>query len=220
MHLREMQVLTGRGPRVPLIHLNLTHHPDLELLAGQHRKQALHKLIESTETMNEDDFPWIINCYDLTNMPAHIQIDLTANINTISKEQSTAEIFRDMFAVVGDLAQEDQGVLGPDNQGNPPSVDGYLRVSKYGAKSKIQTAFASKLTVCAQSRVRASLPKYVAVMATPTRQELVKFCNADAGMEISNINMAYEMSLLACYQVSNLNFLSSRVQTNLALVLD
>ncbi len=69
-------------------------------------------------------------------------------------------------------------------------------------KTKVHAAFAAKLAVCPSPKLRSSLVEYRAVMATPIRAERLRFCNPGAGMEIFPLNMAYEMSLSACYKVS------------------
>ena len=174
----------------------------MELLAGQHRKAALAKLIDENDALSVDqDFFWIVNVYDLTAMPLSIRVDLTANLATTQKEQSTGELFRDLCAIIPELAANDVDVVAP-RLGRIPTVDEYLRAAGYGEKTKVHAAFAVKLAVCSSPKVRSSLDKYRAVLATPMRGPLQRFCNSGADMEIFTLNMAYEMSLSACYEVS------------------
>jgi len=49
--------------------------------------------------------------YDLTAMPLSIRVDLTANLTTTQKEQSTGEVFRDKCAVVPELAANDVNIV-------------------------------------------------------------------------------------------------------------
>lgn len=156
----------------------------MELLAGQHRKAALAKLIDENDGLSiNQDFWWIANVYDVTAMPLSIRVDLTANLATTQKEQSTGEVFRDLCAIVPGLAANDIDVVVP-RLGRIPTVEEYLRAAGYGEKTKVHAAFAAKLAVCFSPKVRSSLDKYRAVMATPMRVELQRFCNSGAGMEI------------------------------------
>jgi len=56
--------------------------------------------------------------------------------------------------------------------GRTPTVEEYLRAAGYGEDTKVHAAFAAKLAVCSSPKVRSSLDKYPAVMATPMRAEL------------------------------------------------
>ena len=54
--------------------------PELEILAGQHRKHALKQCLEELGQPLQEHFWWVCNVYDLTLMPANIRLELTANI--------------------------------------------------------------------------------------------------------------------------------------------
>lgn len=174
----------------------------MELLAGQHRKAALAELIDENNDLSiEQNFWWVMNGYDLTAMPLSIRVDLTANLATTQKEQSTGEVFRDLCAIAPEFAASDVDVVAP-RIGHSPTVEEHLRAAGYGEKIKVHAAFAAKLAVCSSPKVRSGLDKYRAVMATPMRVEFQRFCNSGAGREIFTLNMAYEISLSACYEVS------------------
>lgn len=176
--------------------------PPIELLDGQHRKAALAELVDENNDLSVDqDFWWVVNVYDLTAMPLSVPVDLTANLATTQKEQSTGEVFRDLCSIAPELAASDVDVVAP-RIGHSPTVEEYLRAAGYGEKTKVLTAFAAKLAVCSSPKTRSSLDEYRAIMATPMRVELQRFCNSGAGMEIFTLDMAYEMSLSACHEVS------------------
>lgn len=63
---------------------------ELEILAGQHRKQALKQCLEELGQPLQGHFYWICNVYDLTVMPANIRLELTANIVGPKKPHSSA----------------------------------------------------------------------------------------------------------------------------------
>ena len=115
--------------------VNWRGYNKLELLAGQHRKEALRKMIAETNgrTM-ETDFWWVVNVYDL-NMLASIRIDLTGNIAQLLKKQLTGEVFRDMCAVAPELAATDTTVFQPRFH-RQPTVDEFLRSSAWGDKRR------------------------------------------------------------------------------------
>lgn len=72
---------------------------ELELLAGQHRKQTLEQcIIEKTISM-DNEYSWICKIYDITDMPADIRVELTANVVAAQKPQSSGEICHDMHHI-------------------------------------------------------------------------------------------------------------------------
>jgi len=75
----------------------------MELLAGQHREEALRLFIQETDRSLKTDFIWIINIYDIDHMPHQLRIDMISNAINPRKPQSAAEIYRDMRAILEDL---------------------------------------------------------------------------------------------------------------------
>lgn len=80
---------------------------ELELLGGQHRKAALEQSILEKSGSMAEDFHWICNVNDLDQMPVAIRLELTANLISPKKAQSSAEIFRDMHTIALELAAAD-----------------------------------------------------------------------------------------------------------------
>ena len=150
-------------------------------------------------------------------MPRNLVIDLSGNAGSTQMIQSSAEIFRDMAAVVPYLAANDTTVI-RQRLNRPPTPDEYLRASASGDKRKIEQAFKDNLTICASPKLQRSLDKYRVVLTTPMREELERFCNPGCGMELFTLSMAYEMAASSCYKVSSPS--QSRVKTDYSLVLD
>lgn len=191
--------------------------PKLELLAGQHRQTALHKYIDETGGVVDNDFNWVVNVYNLTTIPRNLLIDLSGNAGSTQMPQTSAETFRDMAAVVPYLAANDKIVIQP-RLGRQPTADEYLRASANGDKAKIERAFRENLSICAAPKVHKSLDKYRVVLTTPMRAELERFCNSGVGMEIFTLGMAYEMASSCCYQVSSRSQERSKTDCSLVLV--
>lgn len=104
-----------------------------------------------------------------------------------------------MYAIALEMARNDTIILRP-SLGRRPTIDEFLRAERYTQKSLLTTAYMESLAVCAAQK--ASLDKYRATHLTLLRDEMAKFCNIGAGVDIFTIRMAYEMTLLTCYEVS------------------
>lgn len=181
---------------------------ELELLAGQHRRQALEDTILENGQSKDEHFWWICNVYDLTTIPAPIGMEITANIISPKKAQSTAEIFRDMWALAPHLAVTDTDIVRP-RLNRAPTVKEYLEASHKGDKKKVETTFANILSICAA--VTNSPDKYRIVLASPMSEEIAHFCNTNVGMEMFTLNMVYEMTMLACFEVAFSSFLTDSI---------
>lgn len=83
----------------------------------------------------EDDFWWICNVDDITAMPKAVRIDLTGNIGLTHKDQSSAETFRDLCAVVEEMAAADTEIAQP-RLGRVPSIEEYLQSCRVGTKTR------------------------------------------------------------------------------------
>lgn len=178
--------------------LNWSDMPPIELLSGQHRKLALQTIYPAPEWDRE--LWWIVNVYNLTTLPAGLRVELSVNIASLQKEQSSATTFRDMAFIAESLASSDMTIVQPFF-GHAPTVAEYLHADRKGDK-KLCAAFSSKLSSCAAYHTNRGLEKFVKVLGTPMRPEIVRFCNVGASSAMFTINMAYEMSLSQCYLVS------------------
>lgn len=131
-------------------------------------------------------------------MAMDVRVEITANIVAAQKPQSWAEFSRDMHHIAPMLAAADTE-MARHVLTRVPTVTEYLQASRKGDKKLLEQAFANKLSVCAA--VASILDTYRTVLATPMGDGMARFCNSNVGLEVFMVNMAYEMSLSACFAV-------------------
>ncbi len=181
--------------------------PKLQIIAGQHRKLVL-KMHDPAN---------FSNVYDLDAMPTPARIELGGNPTAVAHAASMGEFFRDMAAVAPYLAAQDTLIVQPHLQPpRQPTLDEYLgacrsvalldvhlilrgansETYRHGDKAKLQGTFMNALTVCSQQK---SIDKLVVVLASPLREELTKFVNSGAGMDLSSIDGMRDMCESQCF---------------------
>ena len=170
----------------------------MEILAGQHRKQALQQCVQEQQQSMDECFWRLYNVYNITKILITIWLEITANIVGPKRPHTSVETFRDMYSLAPALAEADTLIVGPHlNPNRAPTAKGFLKASRKGEKIEVEKAFSNALSVCAA--VRTSLDKYGTILATPMSAGLAKFCNTNVAIEIFTVNLAYEMSLSVCY---------------------
>ena len=103
--------------------------------------------------------------------------NLSGNHLKPSKAAGPGEVFRDMAAIVGDLAA-DNSIAYPHVH-RTPTVDEFLTVCHKGHKDTIASKFRESLTVCGGEK--SSLFKQITILGSLPRASLVWFVNFGAG---------------------------------------